>query len=151
MRYKIGTQSDRKSKKRGSSLRNLPTMPKYGSTPHPPPPLPPRECGNISLDDIPHLTARTDTFSPNAPTNWWQQSSQHFSLIIPGLLTLFSFILRVRQHPYKWQLPKQSCSRGHHKGREYKTSSISLYFYCRTERSVRSSTLSTEMSILIHY
>ncbi len=32
-RYKIGTQSDRKSPKRGSSPRKLPTMPKYGSTP----------------------------------------------------------------------------------------------------------------------
>ncbi len=31
LRYKIGTQSDRKSQKRGSSPRNLPTMPKYGS------------------------------------------------------------------------------------------------------------------------
>ncbi len=34
MMYKIGTQSDWKSKERGSSLRSLPTMPKYGST-HP--------------------------------------------------------------------------------------------------------------------
>ncbi len=33
LRYKIGTQSDRKSQKWGSSPRNLPTMPKYGSTP----------------------------------------------------------------------------------------------------------------------
>ncbi len=30
--YKIGTQSDRKSQKRGSSRRNLPTMPTFGST-----------------------------------------------------------------------------------------------------------------------
>ncbi len=36
LRYKIGTQSDWKSPKRGSSPRNLPTMPKYGST-HPRP------------------------------------------------------------------------------------------------------------------
>ncbi len=36
MRYKIGMHSDRKSQKRGSSLWNLPTMPKYGSTPLPP-------------------------------------------------------------------------------------------------------------------
>ncbi len=32
LRYKVGTQSDWKSPKGGSSLRNLPTMPKYGST-----------------------------------------------------------------------------------------------------------------------
>ncbi len=34
-----GTQSDRKSKKLGSSPRNLPNMPKYGSSPPPPPGL----------------------------------------------------------------------------------------------------------------
>ncbi len=34
LRYKIGTQSDCKSQKWGSSLRTPPTMPKYGST-HP--------------------------------------------------------------------------------------------------------------------
>ncbi len=33
LRYKIGTQSDWKSPKLGSSPQNLPTMPKYGSTP----------------------------------------------------------------------------------------------------------------------
>ncbi len=35
LRYKIGTQSDGKSQTRGSSPQNLPTMPKYGSTPLP--------------------------------------------------------------------------------------------------------------------
>ncbi len=30
--YKIGTQFYRKTQKRGSSLQNLPTIPKYGST-----------------------------------------------------------------------------------------------------------------------
>ncbi len=32
LKYKTGTHSDRKSPKQGSSLRNLPTIPKYGST-----------------------------------------------------------------------------------------------------------------------
>ncbi len=34
LRYNIGTQSDRKSKKWVLSLQNLPTIPKYGRT-HP--------------------------------------------------------------------------------------------------------------------
>ncbi len=38
MMHKLDTQLKRKSKKRGSSSRNFPTMPKYGSsTPLPPP------------------------------------------------------------------------------------------------------------------
>ncbi len=32
MRHKMGTQSDRKSQKWGSSARTLPTIPKYGRT-----------------------------------------------------------------------------------------------------------------------
>ncbi len=35
LKHKIGTQSYRKCKKQGSSSRNYPTMPKYGSTPPP--------------------------------------------------------------------------------------------------------------------
>ncbi len=35
LRHKIGTQLDKNSQKWGSSLWNLPTIPKYGSTPPP--------------------------------------------------------------------------------------------------------------------
>ncbi len=35
LHHTIGTKSDRQSQKRGSSPRNLSTMPKYGSTPLP--------------------------------------------------------------------------------------------------------------------
>ncbi len=48
-RYKIGIQSDWKSPKRGSSPRNLPTMPKYGCT-HPPSPP-----GVLCLLDLGHI------------------------------------------------------------------------------------------------
>ncbi len=50
-----GTQSDRKSQKRGSSPRNLPTMPRYGST-TPPPPLPPGS-DSASFADTGSLTS----------------------------------------------------------------------------------------------
>ncbi len=60
LRYKIGTQSDRKSQKRGSSPRNLLTMPKYGSTPPPPAPIP--KWGQTTK----HKGQYTKQWGPNA-------------------------------------------------------------------------------------
>ncbi len=80
LRYKIGTQSDWKSPKQGSSPRNLPTMPKYGCTPPPP--------GNTS-HLIDELTYRGDMIW-GTMWRWYAITTKHICVLWQKLTTAIS-------------------------------------------------------------